>query len=103
MLVKMEDGSDCDSSEKSEGDPFSPGRKNKLRKLNPDLSASMYMRMNYYENTSIVQISPNIDDYTKVTSDRDSLVSLNATSEDFKFNSSQVSLISDEGFDGQPR
>ena len=92
-----------DDSDSSEGDPFSPGKKDKLRKLNPDLSMSMFMRKNYYENSSIVQLSPEVDDFTKVTSDRESLVSLNSKNEEFKLNSSQVSLISDEGMDGQLR
>ena len=87
-----------DSDSSDDGDPFREDSNKKLRKLDPDLSQSMYMRQNYYNNTSIVQLSPNVDDFTKMTSEGDSLVSVKSGSkcEEFKLNSSQVSLISDE-------
>lgn len=86
------------NSDSSDDAPFREDSNKKLRKLDPELSQSMYMRQNYYNNTSIVKLSPNVDDFTRMTSERDSLVSINSGSkcEEFKLNSSQVSLISDE-------
>ena len=90
-----------DDSSSGGEDPFSPGKRTDLRKLNPSLSQSMFERQFYYKNTSIVKLSPEVDDFNRVTSGDSFPSSGYPNEQDVYYRASQVSLISDEGFGGK--